>query len=83
MKPKIHEHKNNSLNAVSKAKTGSITIIFLATILLSSCYKTYTCQCTDPTGVVTATTGQVKATSAKKAEKRCSGGCSGGTTSVK
>lgn len=83
MKTKIHEYKNNSLNLVSKTKTGSIVLIFLVTTLLSSCYKTYTCQCTDPTGVVTHEIGKVKATSAKKAEKRCSGGCSGGTASVK
>lgn len=64
-------------------KMKTVSLIFLTTVLLGSCYKTYTCKCTDPTGVATYTTGQVKATSAKKAEKRCSGGCSGGTTSVK
>jgi hypothetical protein len=80
MKPKIHECQNNSMHVVSKLKT--LSLIFLMAVLLSSCYKTYTCKCGDPTGAATYTTGQVKATSAKKAEKRCSGGCSGGITSV-
>ncbi len=52
-------------------------------LALGSCQKTYTCKCTYPNSTTTYSTGQVKAISSKKAEKRCSGTCSGGTVSVK
>lgn len=52
-------------------------------LIMASCYKTRTCQCTSPDGSVTTATGQVKAATKKKAEKLCSGTCPGGTVSVK
>lgn len=66
-------------------KTTMLNLFFLAafTLLISSCGKTYVCQCTGPDGTNTTTTGQVKAYSKKKAEKLCSATCSGGTSSAK
>jgi glycerol-3-phosphate responsive antiterminator len=74
----------DSLKNLKIMKTTMLNLSFLAgfTLLISSCGKTYVCQCTGPDGTNT-TTGQVKAYSKKKAEKLCSATCSGGTSSAK
>jgi hypothetical protein len=66
-------------------KTKIVNNFLSCTVLLAmcSCHKTYTCKCTYPNNTATYSTGQVKAISAKKAEKQCSGTCSGGIVSVK
>ncbi|MES2762393.1 MAG: hypothetical protein V4677_09300 [Bacteroidota bacterium] len=63
-----------------------IMMLFISIAILlttSACYKTYACKCTYEGSTDTYTTGQVKALSKNKAEKRCSGSCSGGIVSVK
>ncbi|MES2514204.1 MAG: hypothetical protein V4580_08660 [Bacteroidota bacterium] len=66
-------------------KTKTLSAFFLLGILsiTSSCHKTYACKCSDARGTNTYTTGQVKAVSKARAEKRCAGSCNGGTVSVK
>ncbi len=61
----------------------TILLFTAGLFLISSCHKTYSCKCTYEGSAETYTTGQVKAISSKKAEKRCAGSCPGGTIRVK
>lgn len=60
-----------------------LAVLLSAVLCLSSCGKTYTCQCVADANSDPNTTGQVKAFSKQKAKKLCASSCPNGLSSVK